>query len=599
MDPRTLRDEKLSVYGDALLGEGRQQGTLIHLQLARHRNPFARRALAQKQSEDELIAAHRDELFGPLAGNTTLKASWCLGFISNLSIELDGDDELEALEEALTLPTFARLERLSLRGVFSDLSFLEKTKLQHLVLDGQAELGTLPAIRFLTLSGDASVDFSELTLEGTEVLRLAVGFAGLSAESAPKLRVLSVTDELPEELELPPKVRLLHLDGSFYGELPEVDAPRIIHEAEWGEDENDERVISRCGTGRHGERALVITSARESDCRALISRLDAAKNLSAAVSTFEFACHAFTAIELRMENASNGALLRKTSESLAKSGQRVIEFATSASNHECIAWAVDASRVRPLAMGPAKDRRALWQLAIDRGFGFDPGDTLEELFLELDASEHLVLGDEAATGQEWPLVTTFTPRERDWDWDYDGYDEDEAPPPAGETNFDPMDFRDQSAPTNWWRTEVVEEATHVESEPEVEEEAEEVEAPPADATSEDWDEVLAESPVDLESDGGERNPEYGLEPDFFDPDSVSSAALIEDESGDPVQCECCEARSNSLRACRVCSRKVCAKCTEVPAGADGEVLCRTCPRPRPVKAPEPSAYSEEEDEEES
>lgn len=604
MDPRTLRDERLSVYGDSLLAEGKQQGSLIHLQLARHRAPFARRALAQKQSEQELIAAHREEFFGPLAGNSTLRAAWSLGFISDFSVTLGDDDGLEALEEALTLPTFARLERLSLRGAFDDLSFLEKTKLQHLVLDGESDLDellpTLPPIRSLTLHGDAGVDFSELKLAATEVLRMSVGFEGLTAKSVPKLRVLSVIDELPEELELPAKVRLLHLDGSYYGELPDLDVPRIIHEAEWGNDENDERVISRCGTGRHGERAFVITSARESDCRALVSKLEGARSLTAAVSAFEFACHAFTAIELRMENATDGALLRRTSEALAKNGHRAIEFATSASNHECIAWSIDPSRVRPLAMGPAKDRSALWQLAIDRGFGFDPGDSLDELLLELDGSEHVVIGDEAATGSEWPIVTTFTPRERDWDWDYDGYDEDEAPPPAGETNFDPLDFRDQSAPTNWWKTETSEEPVEVaerveESSDEVEEVDEES---AADATSADWDEVINESPVDLESDGAERNPEFGLEPDFFDPDSVSSAALIEDEADDPVQCESCEARSIALRVCRGCSRKICAQCTEVPAGADGEVLCRDCSPPRPAKAPEPIDYTEDEDQEE-
>ncbi|MFT3713928.1 MAG: hypothetical protein QM817_40220 [Archangium sp.] len=583
---RDLRDEKLQVHGDALLAEGLAQGSLIHLQVARNRAPFARRAAAQKAEELQLIADHRDELLGPLATIPGVEATFAFGFISQLSLPLRDEDDHAALAEALKLPPFKRLERLLLRGSPADLSFLADVPLEHLSLDGvsdwQLTFETMPPVRVLSLLGGSSIDFSEFALPAVEVLRVDVGAENFSALDAPELRVLQL-DGAPEPDDVP-DIDLLFIEGSVDDDLSEAPVSRIIQQWKYGNDDDaNAGVIARNGTGRFGERAFLLSAAPLEAARKLASALDA-KNLTAATCTVRFACQTWCAVELRMENATSGALLRQLSQSLAKAGHRTLEFAVSPSNVECIAWSIEPERVRALAMGPSTQRDELWRLAIDRALGADPGAVLDEVLLELDASQWVVLGDEPEVGTEWPLVTTFTPRQPDWEWDYDApYEEDEV-----EENFDPTDFRDQSGPKNWWKTAEVEGSTvdAVVAVEETEEQAEEEVEHASDDHREDWGEVLAESPIDLESDGEERNPEFGLEPDSFDPDSV--------EAEQEVECEVCEART-ALRPCFNCGKKVCANCIVGSPREDGEVKCTACAAPRPrAREPIPDAGDEEE-----
>jgi hypothetical protein len=594
MKPRALRDEALSIHGDSLLAEGRAQGTLINLQLARHRSPFSRRANAMKQSEQQLIAEHRDELLGPLAALPGTEASFAFGFISNLHVTLREEDDLELLVEALAEPSFARLERLTLRGPVVDLSCLRDVGLVQLTLvdtpDWEPVFETLPPIRSLALLDGPELACDGLSLPATEVLRVDGAISDLQLLRAPKLRVLAVS-ELPEAAEVP-KLELLYVEGDLFGDVDGLRARRVIQEWEYGGDDDGRvGVISRNGRGRIGERAFLLTNGTVDDARALLD----GKNVTIATARLEFGCQAWAALELRMEGAADGTVLRQLSQTFARRGQRTLEFAVSPSNLECIAWSIEPERVRPLAMGPAKDRDGLWRLAIDRALAIDPGDVLDELLLELDGNEPVVAGEPPVEGTEWPLVTTFTPRTPDWDWDYDmDLDEDAV---EAEPTFDPTDFRDQSGPRNWWKpaeeeAPMVDEAAFVAPavEPEAAEEEDDGEREASGDEREDWGDVLAESPIELESDGEERNPEFGLEPDSFDPDSV--------EAADEHECEVCEARA-ALRPCFSCGRRVCPACIVGAPRASGEVKCSACPSPRPSARPEPQPdFSDETEEEE-
>lgn len=607
MDPRTLTAETLLVYADSLESQGLAQGSLISLQAARQQSPLAPHAATLKRRELELIAAHRDELFGPLSAHEDLEAAWRLGFIHELSLVMRRASDLEALSEALALPSFARVERLSLTlPALRDLSFFASLppSLRHLGLSVPAHefdwaelLAEVSSPPSLALAAGPAIDFEGFALPRLRCLQLGVDFENLTREVAPNLRWLRAA-RAPEVLDLP------GLELFFVEETLEVFEPppglRVVNEDlnQWAEAGGVPGVLYRCGAGAAGERAFVLCSAPEQAVHSVVRALEVTHGLTAAIAPVELGPERLVVVELREETANDGGLLRRTSTQLAREGHRVLEAAWSSSNGECIAWWVDATRTRPLVMGPFKERAQLWRRAIDQSFGFDPGDTLDEVLLALDAKPPVHLrGPIPEDDFEWPVTSTFPPPTGE----RDPYEEEEEDERAADAPFDPVDFRDFTPARDWWITKEPE-PVDIDSPPvpqavdapvsvpvfepeaaaaQVDEEDVSIEHEDEqsfDAASADWDEVMHEGPVDPEEDGAERNPEYGLEPDAFDPDSVDTNALVEDPA--PEECAACGSR-RPLRQCRSCRHHVCAGCSVSP-GADDQVLCNECPPPRPT-----------------
>jgi hypothetical protein len=599
VDRRWLNDGDLLVSADELQARGVAQGALISLQFAREREPLGRNAAAFKRQELELIETHRAELLGPLA-RFDVELAWRRGFITELRLEVRGIDELEVLFEATTLPAFARLERLGLElvNVVELEAFAERLppSLRHLEVKAPASftweplLEALPPLGSLSLLGGESIDFEGLSFPTLTTLHLGTDADHLTSEVAPALRALSGNppESMPEQLAL---VRL----EQWWGDDLEVPPhARVVFEST-REEPLEPPVVSRVGWGVAHEHAWLLVKGAPALERAL-TELPSHAGLTASVASLELASQPVVAIELRQPGADalpNGEALEQLGLSLARQGAQVLEFAFSHSNADTIAWTHTCAGKTALAMGPFKERAGLWRRAFDQAFGFDPGATLDDVLLALCVGPRALDGQPLDDAREGVIVTGLTPATSQ----SQGYDDLDADPDDEDWQpsvYDGVTIPDAATPRDWWAADAQEERAALPDEAAEaveggvfmpafeapEEEAEDAEAPPEpdeefsfDAANADWTEVVEESPVDLEADGQERNPEYGLEPDSFDPDTVQA------EPGE--DCAVCGRNGVPVLQCRGCSRWICARCVVAAPGVDGLVSCTDCPPVKP------------------
>ncbi len=571
----------LTVYADALQTRGDPRGALITLQQQRLKAADERRRRLLKLQEQQLLEEHRAELLGPLASYDKLAVAWRLGFVRELHLTCVRE-QVDALVEALQLPAFALLERLDVRLVRPEsadpLLGALPGKLQHLGLsssDLQWEplLEALPPLGSLELWGGPDVDFEGLQLPQLERLRLTIGFQNLTREVAPKLELLTLGDgdQTPQVEELPEGLRLFRLLGQAWNDLPVADAARSIHEWDAGRTHWEAQAgmcaVSRGGWGVAGERALLLTFATA-------PQLDDAFDEVEHLLTSGYVLRAVAvpvgplkllAVELRIPQPRKILL----PNFLPALGRRAltIEVAASSSNGDMLLRAWRGEKPEPLAMGPYRTREDVWRAGIDHALGFDPGRTLDLVCEALDAElPRRARGEATQTLRgEWPCATplepTYDPRE------YDEYD-------------DPYDL-DEPLP-DWWSEQLpadeehLEETPHVDAPPqpvlvEVPAEQEEVEAHeayepgPEERGDPQWSEVMAETPVELEEDGLERNPEEGLEDQPLDVDGMH----LEPDG----VCFRCDRDGLRLERCAYCGHDVCESCSVM---SSQELRCRVC-----------------------
>lgn len=573
----------LTVYADALQTRGDPRGALITLQQQRLKAADERRRRLLKLQEQQLLAEHRAELLGPLAAYDKLAVAWRLGFVRELHLTCVRE-QLDALVEALQLPAFSLLERLDVRLVRPDdvepLLQVLPSSLWHLGLsspDLQWEplLEAARPVRSLELWGGPDVDFEGLELRVLERLRLTVGFTNLTREVAPRLELLTLGDgeQTPQVEELPEGLRLFRLLGESWNDMPAADASRSIHEWDAGrthwEAEAGMCAVSRGGWGVAGERALLLTFATAPQLDDAFDEVEHLLGAGYELRSVAVPVGPLTllAVELRIPQPRKILL----PNFLPALGRRALtlEVAASSSNGDMLLRAWRGEQPVPLAMGPYRTREDVWRAGIDHALGFDPGRTFDLVCEALDAElPRRAHGNAAQTLRgEWPCATPLEPT--DDPREYDEYD-------------DPYEL-DEPLP-DWWSEQLPAEEEHLEQTPHVDappqpvlveveapaeqeepEARDEYEAEPEERGDPEWTEVMAETPVELEEDGLERNPEEGLEPEALDVDGMH----VEPDG----VCFRCDRDGLRLERCAHCGHDVCEHCSVMRSQ---ELRCRVC-----------------------
>ncbi|MBK7858342.1 MAG: hypothetical protein IPJ65_06910 [Archangiaceae bacterium] len=594
----------LAVYGDALQANGDARGALIAVQRQRLLATTERRRRALKLQEQQLLREHPD-LLGPLAGLAGLEVTWRLGFVRSLELKLDRGGR-EALVAALAQPAFAALEHLHLRlGRLDPSPVIEALpqSVQHLGLDpdygGWQDLDpALLTVPSLDLSGWRELDFEEVRWPRLRRLKLGMAFSRLTAEVVPELELLTVT-ELPAELaELlasegsdtalshpPTALRLVRVHGrpgGWEGAALADGAWSLVHESSADETADAYALprfafgVSRVGWGVALERAFFLSTATAPQVDDALAQLGLYEHTYLLKSTaVPVGAHTLTAIELR-HRAPSTKLLTELGGALAARG-RTFEVSTSFSNSDVLLREYRGEKAEPLAMGPFRDRERVFRAGVDHALGFDPGPCLDALHEALDAEPPR--GGHAwpveTPTREWPCVTALPPTQERAELDED---------------VDPDFGDDPAAPIDWWSepTDAPEEAW-VDRPPAVpREEVQVSEAdglepavddgpdepyepePSSDARRDaQWEQIITETPVELEDEGGHPNPEVGHDEELkpFEPDAVAA-----EETGRCARCDL-PTDDGALYRCPICGREVCARCTLIDRDPP---VCRAC-----------------------
>ncbi len=529
------------VYADWLLAQGNVQGELITLQLARQvpgRTPAAQRALRLR--EEELLVRHAAELTGALPADAEL--CWRGGFVRELSLKLEPGGA--PLAELLARPVFALLERLVVE--------LQREAPADPLLAAAARLGRLRALH-LTTGDEQALDLSafgrlhrlEVFTQGTvnlgpmpdlELLGLtAGGVEGLTPRLQPKLR-RAVTDraghfEAFRGLEL----YLSEDDGTDLEELePSRVVVTLVEDGEYPPGQVAMRTLAQ-----NEERAFLLFEPAPSELKRALERLRQLPLegvITATQRTFVLGGRELTAVELR-SSEPQPSLLRLLANDLAATAPRgVLEAAVSGSTSSALFRGHEraGSSVTTWVIGRRELRRA-----VDRLFSFDPGlNALEDIFLALDGAPPQSL--RGPLPKEAPQLPCCTPLEAD----LSVYEEEE------EEEYDEEDD-DEGGYLELVESDAVAEVDAAllgEEEPE-EDPDDDPDEPHRDAVDADIEELLTQSPVDLDDE-----PEEGMEQPLELPRG--------DEPVQPAMCESCR-RAEAVETCHGCATGVCDACLTV------------------------------------